>query len=72
MSKVDFLSIEKMTFFFNEVKLTGGEREVDKPGGVGSESDCLLGQLDRILRISNSEAGVKDEKSGGVPIYTTW
>ena len=31
----------------------------------GSESDCLLGQLDRILRISDSEAGVK-EKSGGV------
>ena len=34
--------------------------------GIGSESDCLLGQLDRILRISDSEAGVKEEKSGGV------
>jgi len=33
---------------------------------IGSESDCLLGQLDRILRISDSEAGVKDEKSGVV------
>jgi len=34
--------------------------------GIGSESDCLLKQLDRILRISDSEAGVKEEKSGGV------
>jgi len=34
--------------------------------GIGSESDCLLGQLDRILRISNSETGLKEEKSGGV------
>ena len=34
--------------------------------GIGSESDCLLGQLDRILRISYSEAGLKEENSGGV------
>jgi len=34
--------------------------------GIGSESDCLLGQLERILRISDSEAGLKEEKSGGV------
>ena len=34
--------------------------------GIESESDCLLGQLDRIVRISDSEAGVKEEKSGGV------
>ena len=27
--------------------------------GIGSESDCLLGQLDKILRISDSEAGMK-------------
>jgi len=33
---------------------------------VGSESDCLLGQLNRILEISDSEAGLKMEKSGGV------
>jgi len=31
--------------------------------GIGSESDCSLGQLDRIIKISYSEAGVKDEKS---------
>jgi len=28
--------------------------------GIASESDCLLGQLGRILRISYSEAGVKE------------
>jgi len=34
--------------------------------GMGSESDCLFGQLDGILWTSDSEAGVKTEKSGGV------
>jgi len=34
--------------------------------GMGSESDCLFGQLGRILWTSDSEAGVKTEKSGGV------
>jgi len=34
--------------------------------GIGSESDCLLRQLDRILRISDSETGLKEENSGGV------
>ena len=34
--------------------------------GMGSESDCLLGQLNRILEISDSEADLKTEKSGGV------
>ena len=34
--------------------------------GIGSESDCLLGHSKRILRISDSETGVKEEKSGGV------
>jgi len=33
--------------------------------GMGYESDCLFGQLDRILWTSDSEAGVKTEKSGG-------
>jgi len=27
--------------------------------GMGSESDCLLGQLNRILETSDSEAGLK-------------
>ena len=34
--------------------------------GIGSESDCFLGQLEIILRISDSETGLKEEKSGGV------
>ena len=34
--------------------------------GIGSESGCLLGELERILRISDSEAGLKEEKPGGV------
>jgi len=34
--------------------------------GMGSESDCLFGQLDRILWTSDSEAGVKTEKLGRV------
>ena len=33
--------------------------------GMGSGSYCLFGQLDRILWTSDSEAGVKSEKSGG-------
>jgi len=34
--------------------------------GMGSESDCLLGQLERTSWISDPEAGLKVEKSGGV------
>jgi len=34
--------------------------------GIGSELDCLFEQFDRILWISDSEAGVKVEKRGGV------
>jgi len=33
--------------------------------GIGYESDCLFGQFDRVLWISDS-AGVKVEKTGGV------
>ena len=33
--------------------------------GIGSESDCLLGQLKSILDISDSEAGLKEEKLEG-------
>jgi len=32
--------------------------------GIGSESDCLLGQLERILDISDLVAGLKVEESG--------
>ena len=34
--------------------------------GIGSESHCLLGQLNKILEISDSEADLKVEKSRGV------
>ena len=34
--------------------------------GMGSESDYLLGQWNRILEISNSEAGLKVENSEGI------
>jgi len=33
---------------------------------MASKSDCLFGQLDRILWISDFEAGVKTEKLGRV------
>jgi len=33
---------------------------------MGSESVCLFGQFDKILWISDSEEGVKAEKTGGV------
>jgi len=33
--------------------------------GIGSESDCSLGQLNKILETSYSEAGLKTEKLGG-------
>ena len=34
--------------------------------GMGSESDCLSGKLRKIFEISNSVAGLKVEKMGGV------
>ena len=34
--------------------------------GIGSESHCLLGQLNKILETSASEAGFEVEKLGGV------
>ena len=33
---------------------------------MGSESNCLFGQFDKILWISDKEAGVKVQKTGGV------
>ena len=41
------------------------ERCLRSQVGIGSESDCLLGQLCKILEISDSEAGLKVEKVGG-------
>ena len=33
--------------------------------GIGSESDCLLGLLNKIFETSDSEVGLTTEKSGG-------
>ena len=43
-----------------------GEHSLRSQVGMGSESDCLLGQFDSTLYILDSEAGLKVEKSGGV------
>ena len=43
-----------------------GAHSLRRQVGMGSESDCLLGQSERIFKISDSEAGEKVEKTGGV------
>jgi len=48
------------------VGIRSAELSLRSQVGMGSESDCLLGQLNRILEILDSEAGLKVEKSGGV------
>ena len=45
------------------VGIRSAEHSLRSQVGMGSESDCLLGQLNRILEISNSEAGLKVENS---------
>ena len=49
------------------VETSTDEHSLRSQVGMGSESDCLFGQLYRILWTSDSDAGVKTEKSGGVP-----
>jgi len=41
------------------VGTSSAEHSLRSQVGIGSESDCLLGQLNRILEISDSEAGLK-------------
>jgi len=48
------------------VETSMDEHSLRSQKGMGSESDCLFGQLDRISWTSDFEAGVKTEKSGGV------
>ena len=48
------------------VRTTTDEHSLRSQVGMGSESDCLLGQFERTLWISDSEAWLKVEKSGGV------
>ena len=56
---------ERLTILVT-VETTTDEHCLRSQVGMGSESDCLFGQLDRILQISDSESGVKTGKSGGV------
>ena len=42
------------------------EYSLRNQAGMGSESDCLLGQFERTLWVSDSEAGLQMEKSVGV------
>ena len=61
------------------MELTCGERQIydvgdgmnkdrskffHNPGSIVSESDCLLGQLNRIIEIADSDDGVKQDKLG--------
>ena len=46
------------------VGTSSAEHSLRSQVGIGSESDCLLGQLNRILEISDSEASLKVDKSG--------
>ena len=48
------------------VETKSAEHSLRSHVGIGSESHCLLGQLNKILEISDSEAGLKVEKSVGV------
>jgi len=55
---------DKLTMLVT-VGTRSAEHSLRSQVGMESESDCLLGQLNRILEISDSEAGLKVEKSGG-------
>ena len=56
---------ERLTIFVI-VGMRTDEHSLRSQVGIGSESDCLLGQLERILEISDSVVGQKVEKSRGV------
>ena len=63
----------ELTRFERQVNYIGYSRNknwgtfLEKPSiGIGSESDCLLGQLDNIFEISDSVAGLKVENWEGV------
>jgi len=47
------------------VRIRTEEHSLSSQVGIGSQSGCLLGQLERIVDISDSVACPKDEKSGG-------
>jgi len=47
------------------VRMRTEEHSLRSQVGIGSKSHCLLGQLRSIFEISDSDAGLKVEKSGG-------
>jgi len=47
------------------VEMRTEEHSLKSQVGIGSDSDCLLGQVKRIFATSDSDAGLKMEKSGG-------
>ena len=49
---------DKLTMLVT-VGTRSAEHSLRSQVGMESESDCLLGQLNRILEISDSEAGLK-------------
>ena len=72
-------------FFESSMEITGAERQIDdicdsrnknggtffkKPGRYWIIVRFLLGQLERILEISDSVAGLKVEKSGAYHVGT--
>jgi len=56
----------QISYMLVTVGTRSAEHSLRSQVGMGSESDCLLGQLNRILEISDSEAGLKVDKSEGV------
>ena len=55
-----------MLTIFVIVGMRADEHSLRSQVGIGSGSDCLLGQFERILEISDSVAGLKVEKSRDV------
>ena len=52
------------------VRIRTEAQDLTSQMGIGSESHCLLGELERVLEISDSGAGIKVVKSGGVDVET--
>ena len=68
----DFLRVWKLPELSDRLTMLvivgtkSSEHSLRSQVGIGSESRCLLGQLNKILKISDSEAGLKVMKSGGI------
>ena len=68
-SEVNFTKNYTLLYLLTMLVIVGtrsAEHSLKRNVGIGSKSHCLLGQLSKILEISDSEAGLKVEKSGSV------